>query len=517
MTTTGRFIASTRLIALLTLGSRILGLLRECLLGYFFSTSELLSAFRIAFMVPNLARRLFGEGALSSALIPVLSENLQTNGEEASRRLVGTVLTLLVLVLGAVVLVAELGLALWYSMRPDLVLKLSALLLPYMVAICAVAVGSGVLNVRHHFAAPAAAPMILNLTIIVGGAVGGWGMGLRGQPLLYTICGAVLVGGVLQALLIALTLRGVRFFPQFGLGWRDPAVRTIFRLMTPMIVGLAAVQLNSLADYLIAYLFIHTDEGRVGPAVLGFAQYLYQLPLGVFGIALATAIFPLLSAKAASDDHAGLADVLARGIRLSLFIALPAAVGLILIAQPLVATLYQRGAFDATDTARVAGTLVCYSLGLPAYFLVHVLVRTFYAKKDSGTPARIAGSMVAVNFTLNLLLVFKLQERGLALATALSAGLQALWLWHRLRTRVSNIPTGNVAHGVVRIGVSTVFMSLALLFVQYAGFLQPLLKTHPAVRLTALLVTGMLVYGLAARLLGLEELGLLLRRERRNP
>ena len=508
----GRFIASTRLIALLTLGSRVLGLLRECLLGYFFSTSELLSAFRIAFMVPNLARRLFGEGALSSAMIPVLSENLQTKGEEASRRLVGTVLTLLVLFLAAVVVVAELGLAVWRSVQPKVVLNLAALLLPYMVAICAVAVASGVLNVRHHFAAPAAAPMILNLAIISGGLIGGWGAGLRGLPLLYVICVAVLVGGMLQALLIALALRGARFFPRFGMHWRDPAVGTIFKLMAPMIVGLAAVQLNSLADYLIAYFFISTDQGRVGPAVLGFAQYLYQLPLGVFGIALATAIFPLLSAKAANADQAGLADVLARGIRLSLFIALPAAVGLIMTAQPLVATLYQRGEFDAADTARVAGTLVFYSLGLPAYFLVHVLVRTFYAQQDSRTPARVAASMVALNLTLNLLLVFKLQERGLALATALSAALQAVWLWHRLRSRVSGIPVGLIARGVGSISVATVFMAGALLLVQYVGFLQPLLATHHAVHLTLLVVTGVVVYGVAARLLGLEELGLLLRR-----
>ena len=224
----GRFLASARLIALLTLTSRLLGLGREAVFGYLLGASPLLSAFRIAFMLPNLARRLFGEGALSSALIPALSKDLHEGDLDSSRRLVGNVLTLLVVILSAGVVATEAVILVWSGFRPHLLLGVAAVLMPYMVLICTTAVLGGVLNVRNHFAAPAAAPIILNLGII-GAALGGhaW-FGFTGERLVYTIAVGVLLAGVAQLLLVLVALKRVRFFPIVGRSWRDPRIKAIF-------------------------------------------------------------------------------------------------------------------------------------------------------------------------------------------------------------------------------------------------------------------------------------------------
>ena len=514
MRTSGRVIASARLIAILTLGSRVLGLIRECIYSYFFSTSELLSGFRIAFMVPNLARRLFGEGALSAAMIPVLSESLQTKGEESTRRFVGALLTALLAVLCLLVLAAEALIAGWRMIQSDIALDLSAVLMPYMAMICLVAVVSGVLNVRGHFAAPAAVPMVLNVGIILAAVGGAWLADLRGIRLIYAMSVGVLVAGVLQVLIVGGVLRAVSFFPIFGGSWRDPRVRRVAVLMGPMILGLGAVQLNSLADQLIAYFFVVHDGQRVGPAVLGYAQFLYQLPLGVFGIAIATAVFPVLSRHVVEGDRAGMAEVLAQGIRLSLFVALPASVGLMFVAKPLVAALYQRGEFDAAATQRVAGTLFFYSLGITAYFTQHLLARAFYSMQNSRTPARIALWMVGVNIVMNLSLVFVLEERGLALATAVCATLQVLLLARTLTRELPELAWRSIARGVARMVTATAVMAAVLAAMMIPKAPARLIDGSPVAGLAVLVIVGVASYAIVSKALGIEELKKLFHRER---
>ncbi len=516
MPSTGRFLSAAWLIGTLTLGSRVLGLARECVFSYYFSTSELLSAFRIAFMAPNLARRLFGEGALASAMIPVLTDTLQARGEEQSRRFVGTLLTALAVVLGLILLAVEGGIAVWRAVRDDLALELAGVLMPYMLLVCIVAVAGAVLNVRRHFAVPAAAPMILNLGIIVTILGGSRWAGLTGVPLMYAVCAGVLAAGVGQLILSGVALKAVSFFPIFGAAWHDPQVRAVARLMGPMILGLSAVQINSLVDYLIAYLFIQEGGERVGPAVLGYAQYLYQLPLGVFGIAIATAVFPVLSRRAAEDDRRGLADTFVQATRLSLFIALPASVGLMFVAGPLVAALFQRGEFDAADTRRVAATLLFYSIGLAAYFVQHIVVRTWYALRDSRTPARIALSMVGVNFAMNLALVFVLQERGLALATAVCALIQVMWLSVRLGDAVPEIAWRRIGTGVVRMLTATALMAAGLATLVSPALAGRWLPASSLVRLLTLVTTGVVIYAIGAHVLRIEEWQAAVRRLRRS-
>ncbi|MGD2109842.1 MAG: murein biosynthesis integral membrane protein MurJ [Phycisphaerae bacterium] len=506
-----RLVSTTSLIASLTAGSRVLGLVRECVFSHYFGTSEVLSAFRIAFMAPNLARRLFGEGALSAAMIPVLTETLHEHGPDRSRRFVGGLFVLLVAMLAILVVGVEVVIAGWRTLQDDLALKLAAILMPYMVLICTVAIAGGVLQVRNHFATPAALPILLNIAIIVTALAGAGWAGLEGARLIYAICGAVLVAGVLQLAAIVAALRAVRFFPLLGGPWRDPQVRKVLTLMGPMVLGLSAVQINSLVDYLIAYLCIGEVGQREGPAVLGYAQFLYQLPLGVFGIALATAIFPVLSRKATERDYPGLADAVHRGMRLSLFIAMPASVGLMFVAHPLVAALYQHGASDVTATGRIASTLVFYSIGLVAYFSQHILVRTFYANHNSRTPARVALVIVVVNLVMNLSLVSVLQERGLALATAVCATIQAVWLSCLLIREIPDLRWKAVAGGALRMLVSTSAMAIVLtVFVSLtdAWSVSPENRSrlHVVTLVVGLVLTGVVSYLAACYSLGVEEL-----------
>jgi len=502
------FLKNTRIIAALTLASRVLGLGREMVFAYCFSTGSVLSAFRLAFVVPNLARRLFGEGALSSALIPILSETITKEGENAGRRLAGSVMTLIFVGLTGVVVVVELGVAVARWMNPELALDLTAVLLPYMVLVCATAVAGGVLNVRGRFAVPAATPMILNVAIIAGAGVGARWAGRGGEALMYVVCVSVLVAGAVQLALQLVTLYRDRFFPILNLEWRGRELRRVFAMMGPMILGLSAVQISTLTDYLIAYIFVTDAAGqRVGPAVLGYAQYLYQLPLGVFGIALATAVFPAMAARAAEDDLRGLEEIFVRGVRMTFFIGLPASVGLIFVARPLVCALFQRGDFDAGDTSRVAGALTCYAVGLAAYFTNHVVVRTFYSLKDSKTPVRIAAWMVLLNVSLGLVLVFTpLQEWGLALATAVSAVCQTVWLAISLRRVLPHTPTRLIATGLKRTLLATALMALVLTVIATLPLLRDALADRAVGRLIVLVVAGVASYASSARLLGMEEL-----------
>lgn len=500
----GRFLGAATLMAGLTLVSRLLGLVREMMLSYYFGTSQLLSAFRIAFQAPNLARRLFGEGALSSAMIPVLTRTLKDRGELESRRLIGSTLTASLAILMALTLLVELVIAVWRIVHDDPALRLTAFMMPYMVMICTSAVASGVLNVREHFAVPAAAPTILNIASILALALGG-AAGLSAAALMDWNCASVLIAGAIQVAATGLALHMVGFFPVWGRGWRDPQLRAIIALMAPMALGLSAVQINTLLDSLIAYIFVLDEKGeRVGAAVLGYAQFLYQLPLGVFGISLATALFPLLSRKEAEGDRAGMAEVFHRGIRAGQFIALPSAVGLIFIATPLIATLYEHGGeFDARSTYRVALALTYYAIGIPAYFFQHVLVRTYYALHNSRKPATISLWMVGLNLSLNLVLVFVLQEAGLALSTSIAAIVQAFWLAKDLRKLFPELSWRPLLDPLMRLLFAAAVMAIALVVVRLAG---EALHWHKALRLASMLAAGVATYFLAAWLLRVEEL-----------
>ncbi|MCG3180153.1 MAG: Lipid II flippase MurJ [Phycisphaerae bacterium] len=537
----GRFISAARVFAGLTLVSRLLGLVRDKVCALIFGNGEIWSAYTIAFMIPNLFRRLFGEGALSSALVPVLTDYETGDApevREAGRRLVSAVVTLLTMLLAAITLGVEaILLTAWtaggLSPHNVLVVTLTAVMLPYMILICLVAVGSAVLNVRGRFAEGAAAPIVLNVCIIVAAAWMAPRLADSPSRQIFTVAWAVLVAGVLQLLLIwrAMRVRGIRL--SFLADWHHPGVRKVALLMAPMVAGLAVVQLNTLADRLIAWILTervgHTawhvlgvtiprmlDEGAV--ATLERATRLYEFPLGLFAVAVATAIFPAFSRHAAENDLPGLADTLRRGIEIKLLVAIPATVGLVMIRRELTQLIFEGGRFRAADTRRVAWVMSFYVLGLAAFSVQQLLTRAFYALKRVRLPVRVAAWMVALNLPLNLVLVLSMRdEAGLALSTTICAFIQAVWLAVALRRLLGRMGGRRMLDATLRICAASAVMASAVWLVRdwAVGYWGSGLGGWDARsgRVLIPVVVGGAVFYLAARALRIQALRELLSRE----
>jgi putative peptidoglycan lipid II flippase len=442
-----------RQIAVLTMMSRILGMLRDMGFSGFLGCSNVMDIWVIAFKVPNLSRRIFGEGALASSFIPVYVEQLDL-GRAQARRLSGAVALALFIVLTSMT-AAGMALLTLYAHGAGILpetqrmLMLTATMLPYMVMICLVAAFAGILQSHRHFAAPAAAPILLNTVIITALLISGLVFKKGAYDQIGFVAVSVLVAGLLQLGLQWWVLRRLDALPRYNWQFNSEPFRRVMLLMGPMVIGLTATQLNTLADDVIAKVLSGSSAKGESFQLLGhtlrypewagcvsslfYAQRLYQFPLGVLGISLATAIFPIMSTEAAQGDLAGMCHTLRRGIRGALFVALPATAGLFLVATPLVSTIFEQGQFTATDTPLVSQTLVFYALGLTGYFLQQLLTRAFYALQESRVPCRSALLAVGINVLLNLILIWPLGRRGLALATALSAYVQVWVLSRALR------------------------------------------------------------------------------------
>jgi putative peptidoglycan lipid II flippase len=518
-----------RQIASLTAVSRVFGFLRDIAYSHFFGANALLDAWTIAFKIPNLARRLFGEGAASASLIPIYSEELHKDRHQA-RQLVNTVVTVLFVLLAAIILTGEGIIWAYYKFftstsETRLVLSLTSIMLPYMLLVCMVAILAGILNVHRHFATPAAAPIVLNIFIIGSILLTGWAFKLQPRQQLFFVAAAVLIAGLTQIAIQIPPLRsaGVSIRP----GWQisSHAFRKIIILMGPMILGLTVTQINTLADDLIAWWFSASPEKGADFLLLGktiayplqrgsvshlyFAQRLYQLPLGVFGISLATAIFPVMSSFSAKKDFTGLSRTVSQGLRSCLFIAIPATIGLVAIARPLISLAFQHGRFSANDTDMVTWTLLFYALGLCGYFTQQLLTRAFYSMQDSKTPMTSALIAVVANIVLNLTLIWFLGTGGLAASTAVCAYLQVAILAVALRRSLQKQGVGSLlldglAAALLKTITATLCMSAAIaatlwLSKNYADILKLLLVVPVAAA----------VYLLAAKFLHIKMLSLL--------
>lgn len=438
-----------RQIVVLTSLSRILGFVRDMAYGYFFGANAMLDAWLIAFKIPNLPRRLFGEGAASASLIPVYSHELHTDKRNAEQ-LVNTVVTVIAVILAALVVIGETGIWAYYVIaKPThhdtrLILSLSSAMLPYMIFVCIAAVLGGILNVHKHFAMPAAGPILLNVFIICALPMAGWALKIPIRQQLFFVASAVLISGVSQLVILTSPLRksGVTIRPEWAI--HTEAFKKILIMMGPMVLGLTVTQINTLTDDIVAWCLSSSPEkgetflmfGRTiayplqrgSVSHLYYAQRFYQLPLGIFGISLATAIFPVMSCCAAKKDYASLAKSVSHGLSATLFIAIPSTLGLIAVANPLIAILLQRGQFTGKDTEMVVWPLLFYTLGLCGYFAQQVIARAFYAMQDSKTPVKSAVLAVVLNFILNLTLVWFMGTGGLAASTAICSYLQVILL-----------------------------------------------------------------------------------------
>jgi putative peptidoglycan lipid II flippase len=499
-------------------------MLRDMAFAYFLGAGGLMDGWAIAFKIPNLTRRLFGEGAAASSLIPVYSAELHRDPRSANKLALSLVTAVFVLLAGVTVLGEAF---IWFYYRfvaaydgTRLVLALSGVMLPYMVLICTVALVAGILNAHQHFAAPAAAPMLLNIFILAALCLGGWVLKLPQRTHVFLVAAVVLLAGLAQLAiqLPPLRSRGIRLRPAWEV--RSASFRKVFLLMGPMVLGLTATQINTLVnDFTALWLSGSAEKGQfftvLGHAVhyplwegavshLFYAQRLYQFPLGIFGISLATAVFPVMSADAARRDFAGLCRTVSRGLRCTIFIALPATVGLVLVSRPLVAVLLQRGKFTPADTWTTAVTLSCYALGLCGYFAQQVLTRAFYSLQESGTPAKSAVWAVLANIVLSVTLVWFLGSGGLAAATALCSYLQVTVLAVALRRRLGPPVLADLGVALRDTILATLFMAAAVVSARYL-----LHGRGNGLLLLASVPAGAAVYLVVARLLHIEMLSLL--------
>jgi putative peptidoglycan lipid II flippase len=520
-----------RQIASLTAVSRVFGMLRDMAFAYFLGAAGLMDGWVIAFKIPNLARRLFGEGAASSSLIPIYSEQLHKD-PEASKKLACTVVTVVFVLLAGMVLVGEgiiWGYYGFFSVHPstDLKLTLSGIMLPYTILICVVAILGGILNAHRHFAMPAAAPIVLNIFIIGSLCVGGWGFGIEPGSLVFVVAGAVLVAGLVQLFmqLRPLRARGVYIRPAWQV--RSNEFKKIIILMGPMILGLAATQINTLADDFIALWFSGSQEkgeffslfGREirypmwegAVSQLFYSQRLYQFPLGILGISLATAIFPVMSSEAARKDFDALVKTISRGIQAAIFIALPATAGLILVRNLVISVLFERGRFTNNDTTLTAGVLFFYSLGLCGFFMQQVATRAFYSMQDSKMPAKSALLAVFVNIVLNLTLMWFIGTAGLALSTALCSYLQVAILVLALRRKFGFLILDGMLTALIKTLTATIIMWMAGQCFLYLCRGLPDGTRFDILRLAVVVPSTATVYAVVSKLLRIEMLSLFMR------
>ena len=458
-----------RTVSLLTLVSRFSGLARDAAQSRVFGAGPIMDAFFIAFQLPNLFRRLFGEGALSASFTPVYAKLEQDNPQKA-RLLASVAIALLTVVLAALTLVGEAVVLMlpYFFPKEQLAYQLMAIMLPYMPLICVVALIGSILNVHGKFAVAAASPIILNAAIIAASiGVSYMHGGLEHTRHIQIVAWSVVVAGLLQVAWMMWSMRGygIRLSLQWH-GCRD-SLRTMLTTMLPMILGLGVFQINTFIDSLIASyptivgstifgLQYPLKEGSL--AVMNYATRLYEFPLGVFGIAIATAIFPTLSRQA--SNPALFAHTLRRGIRLALFIGLPASAGLIVVRTHLTAVVFQGGKFSADDTIRVATILLGFAPAVVAFSVMQTITRAFYALGDTSTPTRISIWMVCFNLLLNCTLIWTpLNTSGLAWSTTICAFIQAGILIYILHGRVNNLFDIHTRMASVKIFAATLVMT----------------------------------------------------------
>ncbi|MBF0108541.1 MAG: murein biosynthesis integral membrane protein MurJ [Magnetococcales bacterium] len=501
---------SAGIVSLFTLFSRILGFARDVVIARGFGAGMGADAFIVALKLPNFLRRLFAEGAFSTAFVPVFSDYLARDDREETHKAVQAVFTMLLVVLTLLVVVCQLFmpwliflLAPGFGDSPEkiqLTIDLTRITFPYILFIALVALAGGILNSHNRFGIPAATPMLLNLSLI--------GCAFFVAPHLDEpatgLAIGVFIGGVTQLALQwpALKKIGMSFSWRWDPG--HPAIRRILHLMGPSVLGVSVAQINLLFDLFLASWL---PEGSI--SYLYYADRLVEFPLGLVGIAMATAILPALSARAAAGDMEGLHHQLDAGLRFTLLLNIPATVALVVLREPLLSLLFERGAFTPETTRLAAQALLGYGLGLTFYSLIKVTAPAFYALKDTKTPVRIAIIAMLSNMVFNLILMFPLKHAGLALATTLSALINAGLLLHHLHRKTGFKPLpGFWTAGFKTIAASTLMAALLV-------FMLPYLES-PDVSLTvrALLLTGTIVtagslFFVTCRILGIHEVKLI--------
>ena len=527
-----RLLSSLRLISGLTIASRVLGLVRDLGMATLFGNGPVMDAFSVAFRIPNILRRLFGEGALTAAFLPVFVRELEHSGRESAWRLAGALLTLLAVVLAALVLVGEislltLGALIPMSTETKLLIDLSAILLPYVLLICLTAQVSAIMHALNHFTWPAVVPILLNLAWL-GGI---WFVApafADPRDQIRVIAASIVAGGVLQLLVplpwlfrLGFCCRLPRPFAALTAPTRSRALREIIDSMLPVLLGLSIIQLNTVLDALIAWGFAAPESGSPpgssfrypiesgSAAALYLGQRMYQFPMGVFGIALGTVLFPLLSRHAQRGRLDLVRLDLVLGLRLVALVGIPGSVGLALLSGLLADTLFRHGSFDAHDARQTSAMIAAYGVGVWAYCGLLILNRACYAVGEQSLPIRTGLVAVAGNLLLNLTLIWFVGGVGLAIATAIVAGLQCIALAVMIQQKIGRVDQAKLISSTCRILAATAVMTLVCLL---TGNLMPG-GDHFGLRCMRLLIplaASVTAYSIACLLLGIDEWKLLL-------
>jgi len=446
---------ATGVVGIAILCSRVLGLIREVVFAAMFGASRNMDAFLTAFRAPNMLRDLFAEGALSTAFVTTFSRRIATEGERSAWDLASKVATLTLVFRSAVSLLGVAFAPLLIDIlapgfppeKADLTVLLTRIMFPFILLVSLAALVMGMLNARHVFGPPAMASAFFNIGSIVGGVTlcywldpqPDWRHPHFGERGLVGLSIATLIGGLLQLAVQLPSLRrvGFRFHPDFK--WRDPGVRTILGMMGPAMIAASAVQVN------VAVNSIFASGLGDGPITwLNIAFRLMQLPLGIFGVAVATVTLPLVSRSAAVGNADEFRSALAHSVRLVLTLTIPAAIGLIILAEPIIQLIYQHGRFTHEATIQTAAALQFYAIGLAGYSADKVLAPAFYALDKRHLPMFVSLTSIAVNFSLNWFFTFHLHlgHRGLALSTSLVAITNFFFLYSMMRRYTKHLETG---------------------------------------------------------------------------
>jgi putative peptidoglycan lipid II flippase len=503
---------SAGVVAVATMTSRVLGLVRDQLLAYFFGAGDAMDAFRVAFRLPNVLRDLFAEGAMSSALVPTFTRAHVAGGKSAAWALGRRLITLLLIITGTLTLAGMLFarpiVALYAGDFRDvpgkfeLTVRLARIMFPFLMLVSVAAVLMGMLNALHRFFIPALAPAMFNVGAIVCViTLIPLASRLGIHPILAIAIGT-LVGGVGQILVQwpALLREGFVFRPTVDV--HDPWLREIGRLMLPGVAGLASVQVNIFVNSWLA-----TSLGTGAVSWLDYAFRLIYMPIGLFGLSIATASLPGISGHAAANNEAGVREAVSRGLRVMVMLNLPATVGLVVLATPIVRLIFEHGRFTPADTAATAAALVCYAPGLVGYSAVKLISPAYYALGNSKVPLLASAVSVAVNIIFSLLVVGMLGHRGLAMGTAVASLVNAGLLLALLRSRLSGLEGRRVLKTLLKVAVASAVMGSVAYGTEralHAPFPADTIVTQ-ALRVFSAIGAGLAVLAILAQLLRIEE------------
>lgn len=497
---------SSYVVASMTILSRIVGLVREIVFANFFGASAGMDAFLVAFRIPNFMRRLFAEGAFSQAFVPILSEYRQLRSEQDAHifinRMAGMLSLVLLCVTTITVLLAPIFVMIFAPgfihdpTRFSLAVSMLRVTFPYLLFISLTAFAGAILNSYDIFSVPAVTPVLLNFSLISAAIF----LAPYFKNPVQALAWGVFIGGVLQLCFQLPFLKRLHLFPRPQIFWRDPGVKKVIKLLVPAIFGVSVAQISVLIDTLFASFL---REGSI--TWLYFSDRMTNFPLGVFGVAIAVVVLPHLSRTHANKAAHEFSASLDWALRSILIIGIPSAVGLFMLAAPLLSTILQHGKFNIFDVTMASRSLMAFAVGLPAFMSIKVLASGFYSRQDIKTPVKIAVIAMISNMFLNLILIFPLAHAGLALATSITSTLNASLLFYLLYKRKIYTPQKGWHKYALQLGFANTAMAIMLWFTSATTRQWVIWSSHQRIlHLLPILLSAVILYGICLYLSGLR-------------